>query len=119
MNVNINSAQLSWGLISQYFEIVFEIVAHSVHTESPFNPDGPLVPESYSVRVLDSGVRVDLFAPFQPGDTITHIIINSLASFKRSKDTIVIRDSFSSAVYRQSLIAELEYKRRLVYWGFG
>jgi hypothetical protein len=38
---------------------------------------------------------------------------------KHSRDTINTRSSFGSALYRQSFLAELEFKRRLIYWNFS
>ena len=117
LNCAVDTAQFTWNFIAKYMDIVFDMLASAMTRSS--SPEGPIQPTKYAIKALESSNTHNHFQDFSHSQGIISIIIAAHSSLKYSRENINTTNAFNAAIYRQSQLAELEFKRRLVYYNFN
>lgn len=118
LNMSDQTAKDLWQVILDYIDSVFEIFKQCTEGSTRFNPQGPIDPTSYAIKAVDTGSKASIWKPFVGSESTIGVLTAALANLKYTRDSIVGKGPIVDLIKRQSYLAEMEFKRRLVYWNF-
>jgi hypothetical protein len=110
------SADLSTAL-THYINCVFERIEECSNSTTSMNPEGLLEPSTVPIKVLESGVRKELWRSFDGQETLVKFLMAVLANIKYGTEEMASSRNFQ-LVKKKATQAEMDFKRRLVLWNF-
>lgn len=118
LNLVEATARPLWPAYKAYIETVFELVAEAIHP-APTSDSVPLDPAAHFVKSLDSSSKGNAFKPFTGNESLTTLVTLALGNIKGAKEAVEGAGKAAKEARREAYLAELEFKRRLVYSGFA
>ena len=119
VNLTDNTARDLWGVNLDYMDCVFEILKQCTEGSTRFNPQGPIDPTNYAIKAVDAGNKTGLWKPFVGTESTLGVLSAALSNIKYTRDNVSGRNSMVDLIKRQSYLAEMEFKRRLIFWNFN
>ena len=119
LNLSDQTARDLWPVTLDYIDLIFDILKQSVEGSTRFNPSGPIDPSNYAIKAVDAGSKTNLWKPFVGNESIIGVLATALANIKYTRDTVSGRGPLVDLIKRQSFLAEMEFKRRLIFWNFN
>jgi len=105
-----STAKPAGRLYILYIEAVFGAVKQAIQAQT-------LDPASVPMKYIDSSTKGNGFRAFSAGESIQSILTLTLGNIKSTKDASEA-SARAKDIRREAYLAELEFKRRLVYLGF-
>lgn len=118
-NLMENTAKDLWHITTIYIDSVFDFLQQCMAAPNKHNNFLPTDPTAYTLRVLDSGPRYNLWKAFNGNETIINIMVSALANIRFTRELLVGRLPIVEEVRRQSYLAEMEFKKRIIYYNFA
>ena len=107
----------AWPFYLAYINALFAAVREAMQAKTPLNPNEVLDPTSLQIKFIDSSTKGNNFKPFAPTDSVQMILTLALGNIKSIKDASEA-SARAKDTRREAYLAELEFKRRLIYLGF-
>mmetsp|Transcript_26199 Transcript_26199/g.46754 ORF Transcript_26199/g.46754 Transcript_26199/m.46754 type:complete len:873 (+) Transcript_26199:2500-5118(+) len=105
------------NVLKSYIDCVFERVEECSKFITFMNPEGLLEPSTSPIKVLESGMRKDLWKNFEGQETLIRILMAAMANIKYGTEEMANSRTFQT-VKKKTTQAEMDFKRRLVLWNF-
>ena len=119
LNLSDQTARDLWSVTLDYMDCIFEILKQCVEGTTRFNPQGPIDPNNYAIKAVDAGNKTNIWKPFVGNETAIGVLSTALANIKYTRDCVIGRGPLVDLIKRQSFLAEMEFKRRLILWNFN
>lgn len=119
LNLSDQTARDLWNVTIDYMDCIFEILKQCVEGATRFNPQGPIDPNNYAIKAVDAGNKANIWKPFVGNESAIGVLSAALANIKYTRDCVVGRGTLVDLIKRQSFLAEMEFKRRLIIWNFN
>lgn len=119
VNLAESTARDLWSVTLDYIECIFEILKQCIEGSTRFNPQGPIDPNNYAIKAVDTGGKASLWKPFIGTETAIGVLSAALTNIKYTRDSVIGRGPVVDLIKRQSYLAEMEFKRRLIFWNFN
>lgn len=119
VNLTENTSRDLWNVTLDYIDCIFEILKQCTEGSTRFNPQGPVDTNNYAIKAVDSGGKTALWKPFTGSESVLGLLTAAISNIKYTRDSVNGRNSIVDLIKRQSYLAEMEFKRRLIYWNFN
>lgn len=118
LNLVEATARPLWSSYCAYIDTVFDLVADAIQP-APTSEAVPLDPAAYFVKNLDSSSKGNAYKPFTGTESLTSVLTLALGNIKGAKEAVEGAGKVAKEARREAYLAELEFKRKLVYSGFA
>ena len=119
LNLNEQTSRDMWHIYTDYIDTVFILVRDACQGPTRFNQQCAVEPTNVNISVIDTGKKFGLWKSFTGGESLTSILMSALTNLKFTRDSLNGTSAICNLIKRQSYLAEMEFKRRLVYYNFN